>query len=213
RQLMGALGAEKERIKIIDGDADAPQKFAYAVSNFVRSLNSMPALGLGKKKAAELDDLLKGEIPERKMLLRIVQSLSKKLGIKSKDIKGNYAFGDLVVDYNKCTLCGACASLCSTEALTSTPEDLPTITFVHAYCTACGICEKICPEKALKVRRMLDLERFVSVKPHELKTELIRCAKCGKPVMAATAYKKLSALFKKRELELLGMCRDCKNLF
>ncbi|MBI5253701.1 MAG: hydrogenase iron-sulfur subunit, partial [Euryarchaeota archaeon] len=47
RQLMGALGAEKERIKIIDGDADAPQKFAYAVSNFVRSLNSMPALGLG----------------------------------------------------------------------------------------------------------------------------------------------------------------------
>ena len=52
----------------------------------------------------------------------------------------------IVVERQRCDLCGACVAVCEPLALRITGE---TLTYDAAACTACGDCVITCPVEAL----------------------------------------------------------------
>jgi ferredoxin len=214
KKVLKIYDIEGSRIKMIRGEAEEPEKFAESIRDFVKNLSKMRKTKLKKKRPIELST--DKDTTERGVLLSLLQGFSNKLNVKQGTIVGDFPFGDVLIDTQKCTLCSACANYCSTDALKS--EDMPgtdgwvpKVTFTHTYCIACDICEDICPEKAIRVKRVFDLERFIGVTGEELKVELTNCVKCGQPIMARTAYNKLSNTLKKKEQEIPKYCRDCRD--
>ncbi|MEE8168588.1 MAG: hydrogenase iron-sulfur subunit [Candidatus Hydrothermarchaeales archaeon] len=209
-KLLVLLGLQK-RVKIIHSDVEDPEKFANSVKSFYDKLKPLPSTL--KKKPVELDTK---EMTKRQALIALIQGLTGKIGVSSGIIKGDFSFGDLQIDERKCTLCSACAIQCSTGALETsdmprTDGWVPEIKFTHAYCTACGICGDICPEKAIHINKLLDIKRFIEISEEELKIELIKCERCGRPIMAATAYSRISGDLRGKELGLPKLCRDCRD--
>ncbi|MCA1769258.1 MAG: 4Fe-4S binding protein, partial [Halomonas sp.] len=60
----------------------------------------------------------------------------------------NAAYGGLVVDTQRCTLCMACVASCPTPALAA-GEESPELSFREADCVQCGLCADACPEDAI----------------------------------------------------------------
>jgi MinD superfamily P-loop ATPase len=52
-----------------------------------------------------------------------------------------------VVDFDKCTFCGACGAQCQFKAIVSLPG--ATMVFPE-MCHSCGLCARICPEGAIR---------------------------------------------------------------
>jgi len=57
---------------------------------------------------------------------------------------------DVVRDEARCTHCGACISLCPTEAFYLEPETRKVL-FDHGKCVLCGLCVKACPPHAMRL--------------------------------------------------------------
>ncbi len=214
KKLLKVYDIEDSRIKMIKGEAEEPEKFAQSIDKFVTNLKQLKATKLQKAESVELS--IDKKTSERAVLLAILQGFSEKTGVNSGTIEGDYPFGDVLIDTQKCTLCSACANYCSTGALKGgdmpkTDGWVPEVTFTHTNCIACGICEDICPENALSVKKVLDLERFVSETGEEIKVELTYCNKCGRPIMAKTAFSRISDTLKEKEQEIPKFCRDCRD--
>ena len=80
----------------------------------------------------------------------------------------------------RCTVCGACATACPTDALVL-ETDRAAVALRHdpAACVACGRCAEVCPEGSLRVTRAVDSERLRRG-PFELAVaEVEACAVCG----------------------------------
>ena len=88
-----------------------------------------------------------------------------------------------------CTLCGNCAAVCRTGALSMSfdrEDDTCRLLFRHGLCTACGDCLENCPERCLKVERALDIGGID--RPPEVLSEdrVVFCAECGEPFTSRT---------------------------
>jgi len=57
---------------------------------------------------------------------------------------------DIRRNENRCTDCGACTSICPTEALFMNREEM-TVAFDSAKCIACLLCTRMCPQRAIEV--------------------------------------------------------------
>ena len=57
---------------------------------------------------------------------------------------------DVVRDEARCTHCGACISLCPTEAFYLEPGTRKVL-FDHGKCVLCGLCVKACPPHAMRL--------------------------------------------------------------
>ena len=87
--------------------------------------------------------------------------------------------GYLEVDENLCTLCGVCARICPTNALTLHEGDTVKLVLRLSECTGCRECETSCPEKAIRVKWAYErgvLERKLA------ESRIARCVKCGAPL-------------------------------
>ncbi len=138
--------------------------------------------------------------------------------------------GRLDLDPERCTICGACAVACPTDALSlddGCPADAPSLDDGRAdapslesvlgasglrhdpaACVGCGRCAAVCPESALTVRRGIDVERLRRGPFALARREHERCATCG----AELAPRQL----RRRANELLGrpdapleLCSGC----
>lgn len=56
----------------------------------------------------------------------------------------------VVRNEDKCTHCGACVTVCPTEAFEIEPPNRK-IHFNHTKCIACGVCLKACPPRAMEL--------------------------------------------------------------
>lgn len=70
----------------------------------------------------------------------------KKLGVKIQPLSS-----DIVRDEDRCTQCGACITICPTEALRMDKKTMKII-FDSSKCIACELCVKGCPPRAMKVK-------------------------------------------------------------
>ncbi|NJD78747.1 MAG: 4Fe-4S dicluster domain-containing protein [Candidatus Methanoperedens sp.] len=96
--------------------------------------------------------------------------------------------GEITVDMEKCTLCGACAELCPAFVLVekkAAADDLmpfDNLLVDRAKCDYCGICVPFCPEDAIKVIGDFDLEEVKRLAPKisgTIKVDSDKCTRCG----------------------------------
>jgi len=57
---------------------------------------------------------------------------------------------DVVRNESRCTHCGACVTVCPTDAFVVDPETRKVI-FHNDKCVACGLCIKACPPRAMEL--------------------------------------------------------------
>jgi len=55
---------------------------------------------------------------------------------------------DVVRDESRCNHCGACITICPTEAFSLEPKTREVL-FDHNKCVVCGLCVKACPPRAM----------------------------------------------------------------
>ncbi|MBX2869173.1 MAG: 4Fe-4S binding protein [Acidiferrobacterales bacterium] len=129
----------------------------------------------------------------------------------------NSIFGEVSLDYDACTLCMACVSVCPASALEAGGES-PALKFIEANCLQCGLCATACPESALTLAPRFLFDGIAAKKVRALKEEEpFRCIQCNKPfatnAMIDRMTEKLSGhwMFEKPEaLNRLRMCEDCR---
>ena len=80
------------------------------------------------------------DVPEEK-IQAITESLKKNNVIVNKK-------GRVLVDKDNCTNCGACVSLCPTEALTM--DENYQLEFAEEKCIGCNLCIDSCPRFAIE---------------------------------------------------------------
>ncbi|MFC1510964.1 NIL domain-containing protein [Candidatus Margulisiibacteriota bacterium] len=58
---------------------------------------------------------------------------------------------DIKVNWDKCTQCGACVSICPTDALFIKDRKTMEVAFEAEKCIACELCIRPCPPRAIEV--------------------------------------------------------------
>lgn len=85
---------------------------------------------------------LSGEKAEIDKGIKFIKDLNVKVEPLSKEIK---------VDWEKCTQCSACVSICPTEALFVKDRKTMEVGFDPEKCIACELCIRPCPPRAIEV--------------------------------------------------------------
>lgn len=125
--------------------------------------------------------------------------------------------GRPIFDKDKCTGCGACASICPADAITILDNKDRVLSIWLSKCTFCGKCSDICPEKAIKLTQEFELETSdKSIVKEEIKITLVRCKICGgvigpQPQIAKMAEELRKANLSEEEIDLASTtCNSCK---
>ena len=116
----------------------------------------------------------------------IVSAIAKALGA-SLDEKEDYwsapeGFrGKHEFDAEKCIGCGACAQVCSSDAIEVIDEDEKRLVRInYAQCTFCGFCQDECPTQAIRLTREYHLSTDNKKTAYVInKVEMFRCRVCG----------------------------------
>ena len=103
----------------------------------------------GETEDVEPEVLRKQEVSvdyddKREELVDLIISLSDKEVIPSSKLT---PFGFIEINKSDCSLCGKCANICPTNALTFHEGH---IYFDHSKCVGCNICESVCEKRLLK---------------------------------------------------------------
>ncbi|MBI4301132.1 MAG: hydrogenase iron-sulfur subunit [Chloroflexi bacterium] len=128
----------------------------------------------------------------------LVVAMASKLGLKENIIvtEGWVPLGQVAIDASHCTACGLCAAHCPTSALRQEEkEDATRLIFNYADCVACYQCSRFCPERAkgaIKVERVLDLQRLGERDAVLMEDTMLRCQLCGEPFVAAGMARQVS---------------------
>lgn len=134
------------------------------------------------------------------------------------ELAAGAAFGTVLVDAGKCTICHACTHLCPTGALSGRLEPAPTLCFNESLCVQCDLCRAGCPEQAiaLQPRFLADAARRETVR--ELASDqLVSCGSCGTPFIGKRKLAVSLALMREHAkdmpggIESLSMCPRCRQ--
>jgi len=71
--------------------------------------------------------------------------------IKGEGVKVEPLSKDIRVNWDKCTQCGACVSICPTAALYIKDRKNMEVAFEPEKCIACELCIRPCPPRAIEV--------------------------------------------------------------
>ncbi len=126
------------------------------------------------------------------------------------------AWGEVLLDKQKCTLCLACVGACPARALQDAPET-PRLSFIERNCLQCGLCVNTCPEDALSLRPRLLLSAEARRGRVLNEAEPFCCVRCNKPFgtrqMVEAMLGRLgghSMFAAPTALRRLRMCADCR---
>ncbi|ABM80611.1 4Fe-4S binding protein [Hyperthermus butylicus] len=143
-------------------------------------------------------------------------AVAKRSGV-SADLRTGFT-GLVIVDQERCTLCGACAKECPTGALKLREEaEGSALLFLHDRCIACGWCREVCPEDAITVKRAINpaiIDSLVSL----VAGEELRCIVCGNPVgptrmVEKVVEKLLASGIDPEKMPTILMCSTCKQKY
>ena len=93
------------------------------------------------------------------MLRIIAKSLTSGVFTERDPFGGSASFGFPVMDFTRCTACGACARACPTGAIRAMPIDTgrTTISLSYAACIQCRECVTQCAEQAVSVSHDIEV--------------------------------------------------------
>lgn len=123
--------------------------------------------------------------------------------------------GEVVIDAARCTLCGACARNCPSQALrTSGPNQL---TFKEADCSQCGLCRSVCPEQAVQLVPRYSRRPERQAPRLLVELEMQACGDCGSAFTSRAMFERARNLmaghpmFQGEQASLLALCPDCRQ--
>lgn len=127
--------------------------------------------------------------------------------------------GNIQVNRELCTLCGACARICPPHAL-RIPRDTrgDILKFTESLCVQCGLCAEACPEAAIHLEPGMDLDikRRATERILNEPSDFILCHQCGAPVMSMAMWKSLelrlgdTTFFSGEQKKKLLLCEQCR---
>ncbi len=159
------------RMTVNDKDILDLQEFPHLDSSIVFNDKCLPCL------------ICKTSCPE--------EAISVELTFPKKEILAPFKAGksgEITVDMEKCTLCGACAELCPAfilvEKKPKADDIMPfgDLLVDKAKCDYCGICVPFCPEDAIKVKGDFDAMEIKKIAPKvagNIKVDNDKCTRCG----------------------------------
>ena len=128
------------------------------------------------------------------------------------------AFGNVLVDPEKCTICLACANLCPTGALGGQLAAAPVLYFKESLCVQCDLCRAGCPERAITLQPRFLTDAIARASSRELASDrLVPCSSCKAPFIG---YRKLTASLALMQehakdmpggIDSLRMCPGCRQ--
>lgn len=128
---------------------------------------------------------------------------------------GSSPLGVVRIDHGRCTVCGACAYACPTEALTirEHPNEVR-LQLDPTACIACQHCVSACPEHAVTVRAETDLATLAAGTVVPKTSAVTKCRTCGRAVAPDTMVQRVRTLLADQPADLLDAlgtsCGDCR---
>lgn len=209
-KILGSFNLGKERVRVLRADANNPERFTKQMAEFEERLKNLDKNPLSKKKHADIGSSDEKKPGKRAILHALISGFSEAAGVKEGKIETDQLpIAILAVNEKECTLCGSCAIHCNTGALRYEGKDILDIYNTHTFCVGCRICEEICPEKAITLEKALDIAGFIEKKENKFNIPIISCVKCGHPLMAEAALKKLQKKLGEKEYEMGQICQPC----
>ena len=208
--IVAGLGYGDGHFHLVDARDD---RDLAALDAALRALPAVPGVRRPATFAAQLD--------KRATLELAIDHLLAQAPAPAETIalpKPGAAFGSVVVDAAKCTMCLACVGACPAQALADNPER-PQLRFVEKNCVQCALCERTCPERAITLEPRLWLADGGRARrqPRVLnEAQPYLCVRCGKPfgtlqgIEAMAAKLAGHAMFQGAAAERLKMCADCR---
>ena len=127
------------------------------VLHFPREISNQPVIYQLVKKYDLMFNILQARIDpdEEGLLILELSGLRENYaeGIKylqSQGVGFQLLSQDIRRNEGRCTDCGACTSICPTEALSMNRAEM-TVEFDSARCIACLLCMRMCPQRAIEV--------------------------------------------------------------
>lgn len=204
--ILRGLGYPGERLALIDTE-DALETALWSLPR-LDGMGPAASFNLAEDKRSTLEfaiDHLRGNAP--KSGAGVDQAIALPAGA---------AWGEVIVDKEKCTLCLSCVGACPAGALQDSPE-APRLSFIERQCLQCGLCVNTCPEHALSLKPRL-LPSAEARRSRVLnESEPFCCVRCGKPFgtrqLITAMLGRLSghSMFAApKALQRLQMCGDCR---
>jgi len=118
--------------------------------------------------------------------------------------------GLLQLDADGCTLCGSCALVCPTAALTlDASEAEVALSHDPRLCTGCSLCVAACPEHVISMRRGLDGARLAAGEVELARGRRRTCAGCGAELPSDAIVRRVRELLGTSWLEPESFCPEC----
>lgn len=153
---------------------------------------------------------------ELEKLKKLVEEMPRRVKLGGISVNTSTPVRGMVEIGGNCTLCGACESICPTNALLQrSVEDEVYLTFYHDRCVGCGLCKRVCPHDAIIVSYVFNSEMFGK----ELilaRDKIAKCRRCGEPLGPYSKMLRLEEMLKARGygsnvIESLWLCEKCKE--
>lgn len=134
------MAARKIVLNFPKDKIDKPIVFKL-IKDYPLSLNIMKA-SITPDQEGHMVIELEGEKAEIEKGIKYLKEQGVMVESLSKDIK---------VNWDKCSQCGACVSICPTEALYIKDRRTMEVAFDAEKCIACELCIRPCPPRAIEV--------------------------------------------------------------
>ena len=201
--------ATVEGTALLEGDWELAARVRTAQRSFLRSHAAtwLPAVG---------DQLSATGAPlyaPTGALLR--DYLTEELTPRRSQVKST-AILPVLLDADRCTLCGLCTGVCPPGALWIAEDDHATsLTLDMVRCTGCERCVRTCPERVLGMVQAADR----TTQPSTLTTSArVTCPQCGQPTVSEA---ELQAVFRRLQpggpldaamQRRFSLCVTCKSM-
>lgn len=126
--------------------------------------------------------------------------------------------GALTFEDGGCTLCGTCADVCPTSALTFRQDGkTASLAYEGSRCLSCRHCIEVCPEHVLAVEARTDIAAVLAGRTELKRGAVAACGRCGRPVAPAAMVERVRRSLPDEPPELLDLlgevCLDCRGLW
>jgi len=204
RELLSGMGYPADRIKLIDAGGDTAKQLTLLEDQLS---------GATQPNTVRLQ----ARTAKRETLFEAIDLLANQAEVhpEAVSLPNGSAYGEIIVNADKCTLCLSCTAVCPTGALKAGTEQ-PELHFTEQSCVQCNLCERACPEQAISLnsRILLTDQRRESRVIHE--EPAFECISCSKPFAPKSTVEKMieklsdHPYFKGPAINRLKMCEDCR---
>ena len=214
--------------KVIEQKVHELNAILVSLGNDAAAIKIAPPMNLGtviddlkrcvrpSARAVAVNNNSSGE--KRANLLAAVDSLAVVSSGLPCTLATGAAFGSVLVDPDKCTICLACTYLCPSGALSGQADTAPALYFKESLCVQCDVCSAGCPEKAIALQARFLPDAAAREASRELANDkLVPCSSCGTPFIGRRKLAVSLALMQEHAKDMPGgidslrMCPSCRQ--